>query len=108
MNDEMLEKLILDGAAEFAGLSENGEMLYSFTPELANIEPSIYSQIMDLQRQELLFLWVKGFISMDITEDNPIVNITDRALDDGEVNKLPAHFQSMIKEIAKIISSGGK
>ena len=108
MNDEMLERLILEGGAEFAGLSEDGEMLYSFTPKLNDIDPVLYREMLDVQRQEMLFLWISGFISMDVTETNPIVNITEKALDEDEVSKLSSHFQSMVREIVKVISNGGK
>ena len=33
-NEENLEKLILDGVVEFAGLDEDGEMLYAFAKDL--------------------------------------------------------------------------
>jgi hypothetical protein len=108
MNDEALEKLILDGAAEFAGLSESGEMLYSFTPVLKEVDPVLYEEMIAIQRQELLFLWTKGFISMDITDKDPMVTVTDKALNNAEVEELPEHFRSMIREIVKALSNGGQ
>ena len=107
LDDEILEQLILDGAVEFAGLSESGEVLYNFTTNLKEVRPDLYDQVIDIQRRELLFLWTKGFLSMDITENNPMVTVTDKALDIEEVNKLPEHYRIMILEIAKALSGNG-
>jgi hypothetical protein len=108
MDDEALERLILDGGAEFAGLSEDGEMLYSFTAALAHIDPVLYDEMITIQRKEMLVLWIRGFLDMDVTDENSMVNITEKALDESEVNKLPPHFRSMVREIVKAISAGNK
>ena len=42
--NEMIEKLILDGALEVAGVdSEDGSLLYSFTPKIQQVMPELYN-----------------------------------------------------------------
>lgn len=93
MNDfsnEILESLILQGAAEVAGMDmETGEMLYSFTPKLNEISPEIYSHITAMFYESVMKLWEQGFLDMDLTESEPIVTLNDKAFDLDAVELLP-------------------
>lgn len=88
-SSEILEHLILEGAVEVAGIDiESGEMLYSFTPKLAEIAPEIYSDVTELFQYEVLNLWEKGFLEMDFLEDNPTVYLADKCFDKEAVAAL--------------------
>jgi hypothetical protein len=50
-------------------------------------------------------LWSDGFLNMDVTEKNPIVSLTKKALDDEEVSKLSKDSQRTLKEIIRVIFS---
>jgi hypothetical protein len=52
-----------------------------------------------------MFLWAEGFLDIDVTEKNPMVNITKKALDDEEISKLSKENQRTLKEIIRIILS---
>jgi hypothetical protein len=87
--EELVDKLILSGALEPAGIDENGDMLFSFTEKLAQIDPKLYEGLMDAFYEDVKFLWVHGFLDMDITSSNPKVRLTERAFDINAVSKLP-------------------
>ena len=97
--DEMLEKLILDGIVEFAGIDKNGQMLYSFAPDLETREPEMFKTMQQLHMNDIYYLWEKGFLTMDATIANPAVNIAPLALDKAEVEKLPDHLQLLLEQI---------
>lgn len=86
--DEFFEELILSGAVEFAGIdSETGEMLYNFSKNLENLNPTLYASFLkDIEAQIYLF-WEKGFLSMNITESNPTVSLTEKALDQFAIDR---------------------
>ena len=69
------ESLILSGAIEVAGVDEDGTLTYKFTKEAKDIAPDLYNSYMQDFYASLMTLWQKGFLSMDITEENPKVNI---------------------------------
>jgi hypothetical protein len=48
-------------------------------------------------------LWEYGFLSMDVTEPNPIVSLTDKSFDQKEIAKLDKQHQYTLKEIIRII-----
>jgi hypothetical protein len=48
-------------------------------------------------------LWEHGFIEMDITLDQPLVSLTQKAFDSAEVLKLNKDHQYTLKEIIRII-----
>lgn len=98
-DDEMLEKLILDGVVEFAGLDRNGEMLYSFSRDLENKYPEMFSMVMNMHMQDIYQLWELGFLNMDATQFNPTVSISPKALDEEELNKLPPQLRVLIDQI---------
>lgn len=79
--DEVLEKLILDGIVEFAGVDKNGELLYSFAPDIADRAPGIFELVMDMRMRDIRDLWAMGFLKMNIEEPNPTVTLTSKAFD---------------------------
>lgn len=102
--DKFLEDLILSGAIEFAGIDlETGEMLYNFTDKLKDVNPQMYESSMTAFYHEMRELWAMGFIKMDITEENPLVTITEKALDDDAVAALPADLGHTIRYIKNIL-----
>lgn len=87
--NDILEGLILSGAAEVAGMDvETGEMLYSFTSKLNEVSPELYKHITGIFYENIMLLWEAGFLDMDLTEDEPTVTLNDKAFDLDEVEKL--------------------
>ncbi len=83
LTNDIMEKLILDGAAEMAGIDlETGDMLYSFTPLLEEKHPEIYAEVTKYFQSQVMMLWEKGFLSMDIMDEEPTVTLTGLAYDE--------------------------
>ena len=102
--ESMFEDLILSGALEVAGVDiDTGEMLYNFTDKLKNINPKLHNEFSTYFSTEISGLWENGFIEMDITEKNPMVSLTKKALDEKEVNRLDKQKQYTLKEIIRVI-----
>ena len=104
--DDAFEELILSGAIEISGIDEqSGEMLFNFTEKLKDVDPSLYDKMTDFFHQELMRLWEKGFISMDITQKNPTVSLTQKALDEIEISSLTidqrVHLEDIIKKLSE-------
>lgn len=97
--DEMLEKLILDGLVEFSGVDKNGELLYNFADDIETRSPEMFRIIQQMHMNDIYYLWEKGFLSMDATEYNPVVNITKLAFDKEKVSELPDHLQLLLEQI---------
>lgn len=101
----ILDNLILQGAVEVSGMDmETGEMLYNFTDKLIDVMPDLYREHMNNVDSEIMYFWQYGFLSMnDITEKNPIVRLTSKAMDDVEISKLPKDKQNSLIEIKRIL-----
>ena len=103
--DDAIEKLILAGALEVAGIDiDTGEPVYNFTEKLIDVNPELHSEVSTYFSRETMALWQEGFLDMDITEKNPIVRLTQKALDEIEVANLNKDKQYTLKEIIRIIS----
>ena len=58
---EMINHLILQGALEMSGIDEEtGEMLYSITEKLKEVNPIIYDQLVDQFRTHMFELVKQG------------------------------------------------
>ena len=103
--DDAIEKLILAGALEVAGIDmDTGDPVYNFTEKLIDVSPELHSEVSTYFSRETMTLWQEGFLDMDITEKNPIVRLTQKALDEIEVANLNKDKQYTLKEIIRIIS----
>ena len=104
--DDAIEQLILSGALEVAGIDiDTGEPVYNFTEKLIDVSPELHTEVSTYFSNETMFLWQEGFLDMDITEKNPTVRLTQKALDEIAVASLNKDRQYTLKEIIRIISS---
>ena len=104
--DDAIDQLILSGALEVAGIDiDTGEPMYNFTEKLVEVSPELHRDISLYFSRETMALWSDGFLNMDVTEKNPIVTITKKAMDDEEVSKLSKESQRTLKEIIRVIFS---
>jgi hypothetical protein len=103
--DEYFSQLLFSGAIEICGIDkESGEMLFKFTEKLKDIDPILYKKMADSFYQDLMALWEKGFITMDVTEKNPVVSITDKALSALEIDGLNIEQRLQLEDIIKKMS----
>jgi hypothetical protein len=101
--NEMIEKLILEGAMEVAGVdAENGELLYSFTPKIQQIMPELYNDHLNRTNAEILSLWERGYVDIDFLAKEPIVTITDKSFDPVEMSKLRKQDVWAIEELKRL------
>jgi hypothetical protein len=100
MNPDNLERMILDGLVEVSGIDSNtGEMMYVFTQYAKETFPELQREADEYFNQLILFFWEQGFINMDLSEENPTVTITEKALDKEEVAKLTTEVRSALQMI---------
>jgi len=104
---KIIDKLVLSGAMQFAGVDTNtGEMLYQFTPKLKEIMPELYKEHLNNVNKEIMGLWERGFVNVDLFAENPIVTLTEKALDQEEIESLSKEDRWAIEEIKRILSVG--
>lgn len=102
--NSIIDNLILSGALEPCGIDmESGEMLYNFTEKLKQIDPLLHDEFQRYFTSETMALWEHGFIEMDLTLDQPVVSLTQKAFDSVEVLTLDKDHQYTLKEIIRII-----
>ena len=101
--NEMIEKLILEGGLEVAGIdSENGSLLYSFTPKIKELMPELYSDHLNRVNAEILSLWERSYVNIDFLAKEPIVTLTDKSFDPIEMSKLRKQDVWAIEELKRL------
>lgn len=104
---KIIDKLILNGAMEMAGIdSKTGEILYQFTPKLKEVMPELYNEHLNFVNAELMRLWEKGFVNMDLMSDSPIVTLSEKAFNEEEISSLSDQDRWAIQEVKRLLATG--
>jgi hypothetical protein len=104
--EEIMDYLILNGGLEAAGIdSQTGELLYAFTPKIKEIMPDLYEDHISSVNTEVMGLWEKGYININFFEKDPIITLSEKALNKEEVDKLSPKDQWSLHEIKRILIS---
>lgn len=102
--DKIIDSLILNGSLEVAALDEDtGEMLYSFTPKIQELMPDLYKEHVSSVNAEVMNLWEKGFLDLDLFQKDPIITITPKALNRGEIENLSKQERWSLFEIIRLL-----
>jgi hypothetical protein len=103
-DDEIMNKLILDGALEVSAMDqETGELLYSFTPKIKDVMPELYKEHMQTVNKDIMNLWEKGFVNMDFFVQDPTITLTDKAFDINLIKKLSKQEQWSLFEVKRLL-----
>lgn len=97
-----LVNLIDKGAVAFEGIDETGEPIYRFTDKLKDVAPDLYAMHVSMLNTEIMALWEKGFVEMDLFEENPVVKLTAKAFEQNEVKELNETLYDFLKQIKRI------
>lgn len=101
--NEMIEKLILEGGLEVAGIdAEDGSLLYSFTPKIQQLMPELYDDHMNAVNAEILSLWERGYVDIDFLSKDPVVTLALKSFDEKEISKLTKREKWSIEELKRL------
>ena len=99
-----IDYLILNKALEVVGVdSTTGELLYGFTPKIKEIMPELYREHLNHVNSEIMTMWEKGFVNVDLLSDEPIVTLTDKAFDKNEVANLSQDHRWALDEMKRLM-----
>jgi len=104
MMEPSIEELILNGIVEVAGIDPNtGEFLYNFTPMLQELMPDMWNEKLDTINKEIMFFWQLGFLQIDnMGSRNPLISLTEKAVDQEAILQLPEEKQVVFEELKKL------
>lgn len=101
--NNMIEKLILAGALEVAGIdSEDGSMLYSFTPKIQEIMPDLYHEHINKVNSEILNLWERGYVNIDFLSDDPKVTPAQKSFNKDDISRLNKQDRWYLEELKRL------
>jgi hypothetical protein len=102
--DNLIDDLILAGGLEISGIDENsGEFLYTMTNKMKDLMPELYEEHLSHVNEEIMKLWEKGFVNVDMMSDDPIVTVTKKAYDIIEISKLSKEEAWSLEEIKRMM-----
>jgi hypothetical protein len=102
--DNLIDDLILAGGLEISGIDEkSGEFLYTITNKMKDLMPELYEEHMAQVNEDIMRLWEKGFVNVDMMSDDPIVTVTQKAYDIIEISKLSKEEIWALEEIKRMM-----
>jgi hypothetical protein len=102
--DQLIEKLILDGGLEAVAVDqESGELLYSFTPKIQELMPNLYSEHLNEVNANVMNLWEKGFVNVDFFAQDPLITLTEKAVDSKSVSELSKQERWNLFEVIRLL-----
>jgi hypothetical protein len=102
--DDFFDSLILSGAVEVSSIDPaTGDFLYSFTPKIREVAPEMAAAADKLFYDQMMILWTKQIISMDVTSPNPTVRITEKAFDEEVINQLSEQSRETLSFLMKMM-----
>jgi hypothetical protein len=102
--DQIIEKLILDGGLETVGVDqETGELLYSFTPKIAKLMPDLYEEHLNDVNAQIMNLWEKGFIDLNLFESDPNITLTKKSFNQASLMTLSKQERWNLLEIMRLL-----
>ncbi len=103
--EDVFNELVLHGGLKFSGVDPiTGQNLYIKTEKLKELNPELDREISNFFSETMMSLWQKGFIDMDITEEQPMVSIAEKSFNDKEIKSLNQHERLALLSAMKIIS----
>ena len=103
--DNIIEKLLAHGAISVVGMDESGELLYSINPTLKDVMPDLYNQHLQDVNSEVMNLWAKGFVSIDLFEKDPLVTLTEKAFDSDALSSLSNSETWSLHGVKRVLAS---
>jgi hypothetical protein len=102
--DNLIDDLILAGGLEISGIDEkSGEFLYTITKKMKDLMPELYEDHLAQVNEEIMNLWEKGFVNVDMMSEDPLVTLTEKAYNVNEVSKLTKEEFWSLEEVRRIL-----
>ncbi len=106
LEQDIIDKLILNNALEVVGIDKtNGEFLYAFTPKIKEIMPELYEDHLNSVNTEIMILWEKGYLNIDLLQEEPVVTLSEKAFIKEEIDKLSNQEIWSLEEIKRLLTT---
>ena len=103
--EEIFIMLLAEGGIKFMGYDQaTNEKMYVFTPKIKELMPDLYQEHLNLVNAEVMNLWEKGFLNLDLFASDPLISLTHNAFLPEELVKLSSEELWSLEEIKRVLS----
>jgi hypothetical protein len=104
---DIIDALILNGALEVSAIdSETGQFVYTVTEKMAELAPEIYEEINNQIYRDVMNLWQKGLLMVNIMSDSPEVSPSEHGLDRANWTNLSDSEYSTMNTVMRLFEGG--
>lgn len=103
--EEAFAMLLAEGGIRFMGYDEvTQEKMYVFTPKIKELMPDLYQAHLDAVNAEVMNLWEKGYLNLDLFASDPLISLTDKAFSPVDIFELSEEEIVSLNEIMRVLS----
>lgn len=104
---EIIDALILNGGLELSGIDSNsGQFVYAVTEKMAELAPEIYREINNQIYRDVMALWQRGLLMVNLISDSPEVSPSESGLDRANWTNLSDSEYSTMNSVMKLFEGG--
>ena len=102
--EEIFIDLLAKGALKFMGYDPNtDEKMYVFTPKIKELMPDLYQEHLNSVNAEVMNLWEKGYLNLDLFAKDPLISLTDKAVSPEDMLELSKEELWSLNEIKRVL-----
>ena len=104
---DIIDALILNGALEVSAIdSETGQFVYTVTEKMAELAPEIYEEINNQIAKDIMTLWQKRLLIVNVMSDSPEVSPSEVGLDRANWINLSDSEYSTMNTVMRLFEGG--
>ena len=102
--EEAFIMLLAEGGIKFMGYDESTqEKMYVFTPKIKELMPDLYQEHLNSVNSEVMNLWEKGYLNLDLFAKDPLISLTDKAVSPEDTLELSKEELWSLNEIKRVL-----
>lgn len=102
--EETFIMLLAEGGIKFTGYDDSTqEKMYVFTPKIKELMPDLYQQHLNSVNKEVMNLWEKGYLNLDLFAKDPLISLTGKALSSTSLKELSKEETWSLNEIKRFL-----
>jgi len=104
---DIIDALFLNGALELSGIdSDSGQFVYAVTEKMAELAPEIYQEINNQIYRDVMALWQRGLLMVNLISDSPEVSPSEAGLDRANWTNLSDSEYSTMNTVMRLFEGG--
>lgn len=103
---KMIDKMIMLGAVQVAGVDPDGQFRYSLRGSINDIMPDLYKVHMEEVHETMMHFWEMGFVEfLDMDRAAPRIKLTPKIMDRSAIERLNDDDREALRQLIQTFNN---